>query len=58
MNQCMIFWPDIDPDSDSSEDESSDEGKKYQENPYGQEQEELALVPIRNTRRLRRGDQR
>ena len=52
------FWPDIDPDSDSSEDESSDEGKKYQENPYGQEQEELALVPIRNTRRLRRGDQR
>ena len=52
------LWPDIYPDSDSSNDRSSDEGIKDQDNPNYQEQEELVLVPHRNSRRLRRGDQR
>ena len=51
------LWPYIDPDIESSDDGASDEGIKEQENPYNQEQEEVVLVPRRNPRRLRRGDQ-
>ena len=52
------LWQDIEPDSESSDGGSSDEGIKDQDNTYDQEQEEVVLVPRRNQRRLRRGDQR
>ena len=52
------LWPDIDIDGDFSDYGSSEEGIKDQENLDGQEQEEVTLVPCRNPRRLRRGDQR
>ena len=51
------FWIDIEPGSDSSDGGSRNEGSKYQENPDYQEQERVVLVPLRNPRRRRRGDQ-
>ena len=50
--------PDIEPDSDSSNDGSINEGGKDQEKPEYQEQKEAVLVPCRNPRRIRRGEQR
>ena len=48
---------DIEPDIDSRNYGLSDEGRKDQENPDYQEQEELVLVPHRNSGRIRRVDQ-
>ena len=50
--------PYIEPGGDSSNDGSNDEGIKDQYNPDYQGQEEVFLVPRRNPRRLKRGDQR
>ena len=52
------LWPDIAPNSDSSNDGSSDYGRKYQENPDDQEQEEVVLFTHRKPRRLIQVDQR
>ena len=52
------LWPDMYPDSDYNYYESSDEGRKYQENPDDQEQEEVVLVPRGNPINLRQSDQR
>ena len=52
------LWSNIEPASDSSDDGSSDEGSKNQDNPDGQEQEEVVSFPRRNPMRLRPGDQR
>ena len=51
------IWIDIEPDSNSINDESSDEGRKDQQNSDYQEQEEVVLVPHRNSGRIRRVDQ-
>ena len=50
--------PYIEPDIDDSGDRSSDKGRKYQDKPDYQEQEEVVPVPFSNPRRLRQGDQR
>ena len=55
--QVSDLWPDIYPDSDSRYYVFSDKGSKYQENQYDQEQYEVLLVPHKNPRRLRKGDQ-
>ena len=52
------LWPDIEPDSDSINYDPNDEGIKDQENPDYQEQDEFVLIPRRNPRSIRRGDQR
>ena len=52
------LWPDIDSDINSRNDGSSDEGINEQEKLDDQEQVKVVLVPHRNQRRLRWGDQK
>ena len=52
------LWLGIEPDNESSDGGSNDKISKDQENLEDKEQEEVVVVPLRNPRRLRRGDQR